>query len=58
MNGKIASMHDHILIEQIHEAAVVSSFDIAEAKTMLVDMQPMKGFGTQTLPTIDKLLRN
>lgn len=58
MTGKNVDKHDHILIAQIHEVAVISSFDTAGAMTMRADMQVERECCTLILPTTDKQLNH
>jgi hypothetical protein len=51
-------MHDHILIEQIHEVAVISFFDTAVAMTMQADKQGERECCKLILPTTGKQLNH
>lgn len=54
VNGKSASKHDHIPIEQIHVGVVFSFSGATAAKTMQVDMLEVKECCRLTLPTTDR----
>jgi hypothetical protein len=58
VNDKNVGMHDHILIEQIHEVAVISFFDTAVAMTMQADKQGERECCKLILPTTGKQLNH